>query len=70
MDVVNKENQNTAETIVEYDKEKDVRWIMMGAPIRSIWNKLGFRTLTENVLGLIENLNIDLIVVSHNENEH
>lgn len=69
-DVVKKENQNTAETIVEYAKEQGVRWIMMGAPIRNFWNKLGVRTLTEKVLGLIEDLNIDLIVVSHNENEH
>jgi len=43
---------------------------MMGAPVRSIWSKLRYRTLAEHVLGLIENLNIDLIVVSHNENEY
>ncbi|WP_441000145.1 sensor protein KdpD [Fodinibius sp. SL11] len=62
------EAENVAESIVEYAKEHDVRWIMMGAPKRTIWNKLGFRTLTEKVLHLVENLNIDLIVVSHNEN--
>ncbi|PAU94896.1 histidine kinase [Aliifodinibius salipaludis] len=64
------EAENIAESIVEYAKEHDVRWIMMGAPKRTIWNKLGLRTLTEKVLHLVENLNIDLIVVSHNGHEH
>ncbi|TYP93742.1 two-component system, OmpR family, sensor histidine kinase KdpD [Fodinibius salinus] len=69
-EVEKKEADNIAETIVEYAKEHDVRWVMMGAPKRTIWNKLGLRTLTEKVLHLVENLNIDLIVVSHNGHEH
>lgn len=69
-DIEKRESQNTAETIVEYAKSQEIRWIMMGAPIRNFWNKLGVRTLTEKVLGLIENLNIDLIVVSHHEKDH
>lgn len=68
--VEKKQADDIAETIVSYAKANDVRWIMMGAPNRSVWNKIGFRTMTEKVLNLVENLNIDLIVVSHNENDH
>lgn len=67
-DIVKLKTDHIAKAIVEYAKEREVRWIMMGAPPHSLWNKLGFRSLTEKVLNLIEKLQIDLIVVSYYEN--
>lgn len=67
-DIVKRKTDHIAKAIVEYAKEREVRWIMMGAPPHSIWNKLGFRSLTEKVLNSIEKLQMDLIVVSYYEN--
>lgn len=68
--VVKKEDHNIADAIVRYAVEQEIRWIILGAPLPSFINKLGFRTIAEKVMHKVENHNIDLMIISHHEHEN